>query len=259
MPEGMYLTEESPLRSFRRQRYFDRELLIIGSYLHKVGQEENTAAFFEGTEEWARENFGAKDVLFRWSTQDNMTPDGLPFVGPSPNRERIYIATGFNGWGMTNGIVASRLLSTAILGATDPWQDIYDPTRVTWSAVPTLLKENLDTAAHYFGDRMSRVEKSDPAALSPGQAAVLQLRDRRVCAFRDQDGRLHAVSSACTHMGCQLHWNNVEESWDCPCHGSRFDADGNVLHAPAVTPLPKLDIEHERAAASQDFQTAVDG
>jgi glycine/D-amino acid oxidase-like deaminating enzyme/nitrite reductase/ring-hydroxylating ferredoxin subunit len=237
LPEGMFINESDPVRSFRRQPYNGKDILIVGGENHKVGQEENAQECSARLEAWARQTFSVRDVLFKWSTQDNWTPDRLPYIGRSPNRERIFLATGFGGWGMTNGICAARIISEAITEKETPWAEVYSPKRMTWAAVPKIASENVNAAKHLIGDRIKRVEEDELTAIAPGEGRVVQMEDERVGAYRDPDGALHLVTSACTHWGCQLHWNNAETTWDCPCHGSRFDIDGSVLHGPAVRPL----------------------
>lgn len=239
MPSGMYITEDEPLRSLRRQKFKNREVQIIGGGHHKVGQEEDTAMCFSELLRWADDNFEIKTLLFKWSTQDNWSADRLPFIGKSPNRERIFVATGFGGWGMTTGIASGKILSDAVLGKENAWASAVDPARLPLAAVPAIAKENLNAAKHLIGDRILRAQSPEFAGIPMGDAAIVQMKDERVAAYRDHDGQIHAVTSSCTHWGCELRWNSAETTWDCPCHGSRFDIEGDVLHGPAVMPLEK--------------------
>jgi len=238
IPEGMFVSEGEILRSMRRQAVDGKDLLIVGGEDHKAGQEEKTEQCFLRLEEWARENFNVREVRFRWSAQDNSTPDGLPYIGRASGTKQIYVATGFDGWGMSNGIVAGKLIADLIEGKADEaWEKLCSPSRIEFEAVPTMIKENLNVAGHLIGDRIRRIARHETDSLANGEAAIVQLDDKRIGAFRDDTGSLHLVSTACTHMGCQLAWNGAERSWDCPCHGSRFDVDGRVLHSPAVKAL----------------------
>ncbi len=238
MPEGMFVSEGGAFRSMRRQPVDGKDLLIVGGEDHKAGQQENTEECYLRLEEWARKTFNVREVRFRWSAQDNTTPDGLPYIGRASGTKHIYVATGFDGWGMSNGIVAGKLIADLIEGKADEaWERIFSPSRIEFKAVPTLIKENLNAVSHLIGDRMRRIARHETDSLANGEAAIVQLEDKRIGAFRDDTGALHLVSTACTHIGCQLAWNGAERSWDCPCHGSRFDFDGQVLHSPAVKPL----------------------
>lgn len=247
LPDGMFITAdgEEPMRSMRRQMFEDREVLIIGGEMHKVGQHEDMAKCYLELERWARLNFDVKEILFRWSTQDNFTADGMPYVGLSPNRKRIYLATGFAGWGMTNGYVSGKLLSDLVTGIENQWKETYAPGRMGLAAMPKILSGSFDAAAHLVGDRIKRAELKSLDELTLGDGAIVQLKDERVAAFRDDEGHLHICSPVCTHMGCQVHFNSAERTWDCPCHGSRFSIEGEVLHAPAVKPLEKKQVPAE--------------
>jgi glycine/D-amino acid oxidase-like deaminating enzyme/nitrite reductase/ring-hydroxylating ferredoxin subunit len=240
-PEGMFLSIDSPTRSVRSHPTPEGELLIVGGEGHKSGQEEHTGERYAALESWAAEHFGADAVEYRWSAQDPMPPDELPYVGSLvPRSDRLFVATGFRKWGMTNGTAAAAILRDQLLG-----RDVGEG--ATWAANrfdpiaagPTLVKENLNVAAHLLGDRL--VRPTDPDAIAAGQGAIVRRGLRRAAAFRDDAGALHVFGSACTHLGCELRFNDAERSWDCPCHGSRFDAlDGRVLEGPAVKPLSPL-------------------
>jgi Rieske Fe-S protein len=233
------------MRSWRKHEDETGEYLIVGGQNHKVGQDQKADQNYLELESWAKEYFPVKEVAFRWSTQDNWTPDGLPFVGRSPDKNRLFVATGFAGWGMSNGIVSGKILSDEILAIQNPWAETYNPSRQVLTRLGTLVKENINVASHLIGDRAARAEFKNWEEVQPGQAGILQLPDKRVAAYRSADGVLHAVESACSHMGCQVAWNSAENSWDCPCHGSRFSIDGDVLHGPAVSPLAQVDAAKE--------------
>lgn len=239
MPEGMFITEDPPNHSLRRQPYQGKDILIVGGEGHKVGQDDNADECFDRLEKWAKDAYNVKQVLFRWSTQDNWTPDSLPYIGRSPNRDNIYIATGFGGWGMTNGVAAGRMISEMIQGIENPWHGIFSPARLKWGSVPAIIKENINSASHLVGDKISKADYDDPNQVPIGEGAIVQMKDERLAVYRDETGRTRMVTCACTHWGCQVHWNSAEKTWDCPCHGSRFDIDGSVLHPPAVAPLEK--------------------
>jgi Rieske Fe-S protein len=149
----------------------------------------------------------------------------------------MIMATGFGGWGMTNGIASGKILADAILERDNPWAEAVDPGRMTIGAIPKMAQENFNAVSHLVGDRISEAQSPELSAIPAGEGAIVQLEDERVAAYRDQGGELHLVTSACTHWGCELRWNSAETTWDCPCHGSRFDIDGTILHGPAVKPL----------------------
>jgi glycine/D-amino acid oxidase-like deaminating enzyme/nitrite reductase/ring-hydroxylating ferredoxin subunit len=241
LPAGMFLTAdgEEPMRSLRRHLHGEREILIVGGVHHRVGEDEDMSKRYVEIEHWARLHFDVEKVLYRWSTQDLSTADRAPYVGRAPNRDRIYMATGFDGWGMTNGLAAGKMLSEAILGQESPWAPVFDPSRVGLKTVTKVVAEGVGSLSRLVGGKIKAPDEKSLEDLMPGEGGIVRLEGEKIAAFRDDAGELHLCSSVCTHMGCQVAWNSAERSWDCPCHGSRFGVDGEVLHAPAVKPLDK--------------------
>lgn len=168
--------------------------------------------------------------------------DGVAYIGRNPlDTPNIYLATGDSGMGMTHGTIAGIVLTDLILGRSNPWSAMYDPARKSFRAATRYVRENANVAKQY-GDwmRPGEVASLDEIPLESG--AIFRHHLHPVAVYRDGNNTLHAVSGTCTHLGCIVHWNAVEQSWDCPCHGSRFNPYGKVLHGPAVTDLPIADI-----------------
>jgi glycine/D-amino acid oxidase-like deaminating enzyme/nitrite reductase/ring-hydroxylating ferredoxin subunit len=241
MPAHMYISTESHPHSIRTVLVDgERQLLVLGES-HPVGAEHDTGNRFERLAAWALERFGLRDVRYRWSAQDWYSADKVPLIGPiSWLSRRTLVATGFGGWGMAPGIAASRLLSDLTLGNDNAWASLYSPRRAKLAALPKLTAENTKVGIHWTRDRIPRPARS-VADLRPGEGGVVRSGGQRVAAYRDPGGAVHAVSPRCTHLGCEVAWNAAERSWDCACHGSRFGVDGEVLNAPATSPLKKLD------------------
>lgn len=237
-PLGMYLSADSPTRSVRPVTAGGREVLLGGEG-HKVGHDPDTRRRYEALEGWARERFAVDEITYRWSAQDYMPSDGVPFIGPAgPGASRIFVATGFKKWGMSTAAVAAMILRDRIGGRENDWADFFSSTRLDPKGeAKTLVKENVDVAKRFVGDRLRARRAPSATALAPGDGGICELDGERVAAFRDDDGRLHTVSPRCPHLGCLVDWNTAERSWDCPCHGSRFDPDGQVLQGPAVRRL----------------------
>jgi Rieske Fe-S protein len=242
-PDGMYINVGSTTRSVRTARDDDGLLLLLGGEGHKPGAEPDTDGRYRALEEFGRRHWGVEEFPYRWSTQDYVPLDGVPYVGRLTRRsDHIWVATGFKKWGMTNGSAAALLLADLILGRENPWASLFDAKRLKpLASAPTFLKENASVARHFVGDRLDRGESGDPAQLAPGEGRLLRLNGRKTAAYRDEGGRLHALSPACTHMGCHVTWNPAERSWDCPCHGSRFAGDGTVIQGPATRDLERRD------------------
>ncbi len=236
-PGGMYISAEDPARSLRNQMAEDGELIIIGGEHHKTGQSDNTEKHYLALAEFADGIFTLEDIPYRWSTQDCMTLDDLPYVGHfTSDTPNLYVATGYGKWGMTNSIAAAMILRDLIIKGSSPWQDAYSPSRKTISAqVKNFVVENLNVAENLIKGKLSSGERD--ADIKPGEAKIIVIDGRRAGAYRDENGTLHVVNTTCTHMGCELNWNQAEKSWDCPCHGSRFTYEGDIIEGPAVRPL----------------------
>jgi glycine/D-amino acid oxidase-like deaminating enzyme/nitrite reductase/ring-hydroxylating ferredoxin subunit len=240
-PQGMYISAGQPTRSIRSHPLPDGEILIVGGEGHKTGQGGDTAERYRALERFAREHWDVESVEYQWASQDNVAVDHVPYIGKfAPLSRRLYVATGFQKWGLAQGVAAAMILEDAILGRDNPWADLYDPGRMKpLASAKDLVKENANVAGRFIGDRVTKRGRRDAAELAPGEGDIADLGGQKVAAFRDEDGVLHAVSPVCTHLGCQLNWNSGDRSWDCPCHGSRFSPDGEILHGPAVRPLER--------------------
>ena len=237
-PNGMYISTQ-PTRSVRTTPFEDGRLLIVGGEGHTVGQDYETQDHYRKLEKWAFKRFGLSDVRYRWSSQDGTTVDELPYIGSlRRGSDRIYTATGFGKWGMTNGTCAAMIISDTILGRDNRWASLFDPHRVTVrESAKKFLKENAKVALHWVRDRVAHPQRGAFEDLAPGDAGVRQVGLKNLAGYRDDAGDLHVVSAVCTHLACIVSWNKAEKSWDCPCHGSRFDPDGHVLQGPALKDL----------------------
>ena len=236
LPQGMYISVDEPTRSVRSAA---GGWLIAGGEGHKVGQEDDTMQRYAALEAWARERFEIEFVGHRWSAQDYKTADGIPFVGRmTAGSGRTFVATGFGKWGMTNGTAAAIILADLIGARDNPWATTFDSTRMApRQSLKQLASENLDVAKRFVGDRVAALKADGADELAPGTGGIVKLDGRTVAAFCDDAGVLHAVSPTCTHLGCQVSFNTAERTWDCPCHGSRFDVDGRVPEGPALKDL----------------------
>jgi glycine/D-amino acid oxidase-like deaminating enzyme/nitrite reductase/ring-hydroxylating ferredoxin subunit len=234
-PREMYISADSPTRSLRTAG----EHLIVGGEGHKVGEAHDTAEHYRNLEQWAREHFGVTDVAHRWSAQDWSSADGLPYIGRMAGHDDgVYVATAFKKWGITHGTVAAMLIRDLIAGRDNPWLDVYDATRVApKQSLRGVISENVSALKRLVSGRRAAGDDATVDALSPGEAAVVLVDGDPIAAYRDDEGKVHAVAAVCTHLGCHVTFNPAERSWDCPCHGSRFTTDGAVLEGPAVDDL----------------------
>lgn len=242
--QGMYVTASNPVRSIRPIKINDEKLMLLVGESHKTGQSDDTMIkHFKALEQYGKEKFSVTNILYRWSAQDYISLDQLPYVGPvTKHQQNVFVATGFKKWGMTNGTNAALLLNDIITEQANDTKELFSPSR-SFQITPTLEKfitVNADVAKHLASGKL-KWGKNDIDALANHEACVTTIDLKRIGVYKDAEGDLHAVDTTCTHLGCEVNWNNAERSWDCPCHGSRFDYDGNVLQGPAVKPLEKID------------------
>jgi glycine/D-amino acid oxidase-like deaminating enzyme/nitrite reductase/ring-hydroxylating ferredoxin subunit len=239
-PRGMYLSVESPTRSIRSFVDTDgSDHVIVGGEGHKTGH-SNPVDHYRSLEHDLLARHGADAVDYRWAAHDLVPVDSLPFIGRlTPFDDRILTATGFAKWGLAAGIAAGGVLSDLAVGKPNPFAEAFDPARLNLrAALPELVKERADDAFRFFFDRLKRRPGADPA---PGEGLIAGSGLEQHAVYREEGGKLHRLSARCTHLGCIVAWNPVEHTWDCPCHGSRYGATGEVLQGPAVDPLRPKD------------------
>jgi glycine/D-amino acid oxidase-like deaminating enzyme/nitrite reductase/ring-hydroxylating ferredoxin subunit len=222
--------------------HHEYDLLIVGGEDHKSGQAADTTDRHSRLEAWARARFPImEEVEFTWGGQCMETIDGLAFIGRNPmDKENVFIATGDSGMGITHGTIAGILLGDLILDRRNPWATLYDPSRKTVRAAGNFTKENLNVAARYL-EWITPGEVSSVREIDTGCGAVLRRGLKKVAIYRDENGKPHELSAVCPHLGCIVHWNAAESSWDCPCHGSRFDPHGKVMNGPSNVDLEPAD------------------
>ena len=235
--DALYWDTADPYHYVRLQHDERGEVLVVGGEDHKTGQADDMDERFDCLEEWTRERFPMVGTVdYRWSGQVMEPVDYMGFIGRNPGDENVYIATGDSGNGMTHGTIAGILIPDLILGRDHPWAKLYDPSRISLRAAPEFTKENLNVAAQYV-DYVTPGDVSSADAIKPGEGAVLRRGATKIACYRDESGTLHERSAVCTHLYCIVDWNHAEKTWDCPCHGSRFDRYGKVVNGPAVKEL----------------------
>ena len=244
-PEGMYINTGTPTRSIRTLRDGERVFIQVGGNGHRTGDEQNTPARYDQLERFLRQHWpGAGEIRYRWSTQDFMAHDYVPYVGRlRRGSDHIYVATGYSKWGMTNGTAAAMIVADRILGRDNPWAELYDSKRlVRRSGLGSFLKENTSAGVNFFVDRISPSDRSEVEQLKPGDGAIVRVRARKTAVYRDEEGGLHGLSPVCQHLYCLVAWNRAERTWDCPCHGSRYAGDGTAIEGPTTKDLKRRDL-----------------
>jgi glycine/D-amino acid oxidase-like deaminating enzyme/nitrite reductase/ring-hydroxylating ferredoxin subunit len=242
LPDALYWDTEEPYHYVRLQRGSGgKDFVLVGGEDHKSGEATDADKRFERLEDWARELIPTlDDVTHRWSGQVLDTIDYAGFIGRDPGSKYIYVATGDSGQGLTHGVMGAMLNTSLILDGKSPWAEVYAPGRTPIRAAKNFLTENI-TALKNLAEWVAPGEVASVDALKPGDGGVVRQGLKKIAAYRDKDGELHLRSAACTHLGCHLHWNSFETCWDCPCHGSMFDVDGQPINAPAIGPLAQVD------------------
>ena len=239
---ALYWDTLDPYHYIRLQSYKDHDVLIVGGEDHKTGQADDCVDRFARLEKWTRERFPQiGEIEFRWSGQVMEPADYLAFIGRNPlDSDNVFIATGDSGQGITHGTIAGILLTDLIQGRKNRWEDIYNPSRVTLRAAMEYAGENINVAGQ-FADYVTAGDIKSVDELKPGQGAIMREGISKIAVFRDDTGIIHRRSAVCPHLGCVVAWNSCERTWDCPCHGSKYTAEGRVYNGPANSDLGKVD------------------
>lgn len=246
VPVGLYWDTLEPYHYVRLLGGHDEEstpedVLIVGGEDHKTGQEGDENLHFESLERWARSHFPISDVVARWSGQVLEPVDYIAFIGRNPGDRHVYIATGDSGNGISHGAIAGMLLRDLVTGVDNPWTDVFDPSRISLRSASTWIAENANVARQYM-DLVTRGEVHTADDIPPGQGRVIREGVHKLAVYRNASGALTVRSAVCPHLGCIVDWNSAERSWDCPCHGSRFTTEGEVLNGPAATGLAAAEL-----------------
>lgn len=220
------------------------DLLIIGGEDHRTGQDEHPEENYQRLEKWANQVLKLHyPVTHKWSGQILEPVDGLAFIGHNPgDHQNIFIGTGDSGHGMTHGTIAGLLLTDLIVGKQNEWTSLYSPRRKSWNEIGTYFKENLNTSMQY-SDWLSHGDVDSTTEIEPREGAIISQGISRYAAYKDSDGDVHVFSATCPHLGGIVRWNSGEKTWDCPCHGSRFNCYGEVINGPAKTGLTPVDAD----------------
>jgi glycine/D-amino acid oxidase-like deaminating enzyme/nitrite reductase/ring-hydroxylating ferredoxin subunit len=250
LADALYWDTLDPYHYVRLQPWSaEEDIVIIGGEDHKSGEANDGAQRLATLERWARERLPALgEVTHRWSGQVLEPVDFAGFIGYVPGEEHVFLVSGDSGQGITNGLVAGILLADLITTGASPWQEIYAPSRKVHKNLGELFSENI-TPLKNFAEYLTASEIASVEQLRPGEGRLVRSGLKKVAACRDRNGRLHLHSASCTHLGCVVHWNALEQCWDCPCHGSQFAPDGTALNGPAVSPLANAEKPADLEAA----------
>lgn len=252
-PGGMYISADDDTRSLRSIRIDDEDMILIVGAGHKTGQGKNTMEYYRTLESFGEQTFGIESIPFRWSAQDLTSVDKIPYVGPlTTENPTILIATGYRKWGMTNSTAAALLLRDVILERKNNYKQVYMPSRFHPNpSIKNFLKENSNVAAQLIKGKLGAAH-TDADDLEPNEGAITTIKGQRKGIFKNENGDVFTVDTTCTHVGCEVNWNQAEKTWDCPCHGSRFSYTGEVIEGPAEKPLKRYDYTMLENLTSED-------
>ena len=236
--EGMYISSENPTISFRIAKDNEKEIVLVGGMNHKVGAKIELENAYNELEKIAKEVFSDAKVKYKWSTQDCITLDKIPYIGEfSELMQNVYVATGYKKWGMTTSNIAANIITDKILGKENKYEEIFKSTRLKpiknrWE-VGEMLKE---TANSLVINKIKEPE-DELKDIECGQGKIIKIKNEKTGVYKDETGKIYKIKPVCSHLGCELSWNDLDKTWDCPCHGSRFDYQGNQIYGPAIDNL----------------------
>lgn len=260
-PEGIFFGyyDPSDITSTRLYERDGQQYLIAVGEPHKVGHGDNQQ-HLDRLEKFVRDHFDVKEITHRWGAQNYKASDYVPYIGPKRPGSPVYVATGLSSHGLTYGTVAAMVISDQIAGLSNPYSEIYRPYRFNpVKSAPKLIKENADVFMTLVNDYILKKNKNSLMDVKPGEGKIIEEEGHKLAVFRNENEGLEICSAVCTHMGCIVRWNNAEKSWDCPCHGSRFDTAGDVLEGPAIKALASLTELTERNGKLVAFGNNVSG
>ncbi|MEL7648483.1 MAG: FAD-dependent oxidoreductase [Sedimentibacter sp.] len=241
--DGMYINVNDPIHSMRYQFSDKENVLLLGGGNHRAGEKDNEEESYEELEKFLKENFKDAEIVSKWSTQDCMTYDQIPYIGLYSNSfENLYVATGFKKWGMTTSAASALILRNKILNIMDDYSDIFDPSRITPAQSAKEFMSSVKSIASGFIKRVLPVP-DEILEVKEGEGKIVHYDGRRVGVYKDEKGDYFCINPVCAHLKCSVSFNEAEKTWDCQCHGSRYDIKGNILEGPTVKPLDRITIE----------------
>ncbi|HWM94555.1 MAG TPA: FAD-dependent oxidoreductase [Thermoanaerobaculia bacterium] len=242
-PDGLFFDTADPYNYTRRQPDNGGNVLIVGGKDHKTGHGDPEESY-RALEEYVRERWNVESIDYRWSAQFYEPPDGLPLIGEALTSSRVFVATGYSGTGMVFGTVGGMLLADLALDRAPGWAEVYRTSRFKpLAGGPHIAKLNMEVAKDFVKDRLTPSRIEDVSEVPVGEGQVVRIGGEKVAIYREESGKVHAVSPVCTHALCIVHWNPSEKTWDCPCHGGRYSPDGQVLEGPPVKGLEPVKLE----------------
>ena len=238
--EGMYISSEEPIISLRTAKFGNDYLLIVVGFDHKTGTDIDLSNSYKYLEEVAKSLYPTGNIKYHWNTEDCITLDKIPYIGEySKMWENAYVATGFNKWGITTSNIAAEIITDKILGEKNEYEEIFKSTRLepikNIKEVTNMVKESVNSLVV----KKLEVPQEEAKQIQNGEGKIVEVNGQKIGVYKNEDGEIYKVNPVCKHLGCELSWNNLDKTWDCPCHGSRYDYKGNLIYGPSVKSLDK--------------------
>ena len=236
--EGMYINSEDPTISLRTAKFGNDYLLIVAGFDNRTGAGIDVSNSYKYLEEVAKSIYPQGQIKYRWNTEDCITLDKIPYIGEfSKMWDNCYVATGFNKWGMTTSNIAANIITDKILGEKNEYEDIFKSTRIepvkNIKEMTNMVKEGINSLVI----KKLEIPKEEASQIQNGEGKIVEVNGQRIGIYKDKEGEIYKINPVCKHLGCELSWNNLDKTWDCPCHGSRYDYKGNLIYGPSVKNL----------------------
>ena len=236
--EGMYINSEDPTISLRTAKFGDDYLLIVAGFDNRTGAGIDVSSAYKYLEEVARSVYPQGQIKYHWNTEDCITLDKIPYIGDfSKMWDNCYVATGFNKWGMTTSNIAAGIITDKILGQKNEYEEIFKSTRLepvkNIKEMTNMVKEGINSLVI----KKLEIPKEEANQIQNGEGKIVEVNGQKIGIYKDKEGKIYKVNPICKHLGCELSWNNLDKTWDCPCHGSRYDYKGNLIYGPSVKNL----------------------
>lgn len=232
--EGMYITSKEPILSFRTAQEGEKQLLLIAGMDHKTGEKKNLANSYEELIKVAKQIDPNGKVKYKWCTEDCISLDKIPYIGEFSNlMPNVYVGTGYKKWGITSSNVAANIIVNKILGNPNNYEEVFTSTRLKPIKNREEMGNMLKEVTKSLVIEKFKIPQETLESIKREEGKIIELEGKKIGVYKDETGQVFAIKPVCTHLGCELSWNNLEKTWDCPCHGSRFDIEGNVIEGPA--------------------------
>ena len=239
--KGMYINNDVPAFSFKTAIYNGKRILLVGGFNHKTGAKIDLSNSYTLLEQKAKELYPDSKVLYKWNTHDSVSLDKIPYIGEfSTFYPNVYVATGFKKWGMTTSNVAANIITDKILGKENKYEDIYNPKRLRPIKNRKEFGNILKESSHSLLFNKLDLPAAEPKDINPGECKIVNDNGTKVGIYKDENSKEYKIIPKCMHLGCELSWNNLDKTWDCPCHGSRYTYEGKLIYGPSKKDLKKV-------------------